>query len=93
MGQTMGGGQGPSSAPPTVGPNGPDMSGVLQMGQALSDGILTLAQALPQAATQLAQANELLLDALAQFVQSASSSPALAPGSQFPGGGVSGGSF
>lgn len=86
-GLTMGGGQGPSS------PQSMDMAGILQMGQALSEGVLTLAQVIPAAATQLGQANELIMGALAQYVQAASSSTALAPGPQFPGGGMSGGAF
>jgi hypothetical protein len=85
----------PPGGDPTAGVGGTpggDLSGVVQMGQALSEGLITLAQILPQSSALLQQANELLMQALSQHVQAASST-AMSPGPQFPGGGLGGGSF
>lgn len=74
---------------------GPDMGGLIQLGQTIDESLLLLAQALPQASEQLSQARELVMGALA----TASQETAMAPpardteqlattGRQFPGGPV-----
>lgn len=50
-------------------PQGPDNSGLLILGQKLSEGILTLAQAMPEVAGQLDQARAMLENALANWSQ------------------------
>lgn len=104
---TMTGGQ-PPAAGATGQPTpqaGPDMSGILMLGQKVSEAMLTMAQALPAQAGLIDQARAMWENALAQWTQTAGSSPAGAsgapmsppPGSvtqsgtQFPGGGFAAG--
>lgn len=82
---------------------GPDLSGLLQLGQKLSEGILTLAQGVPEIADEMKQCNEILLNALAHVVEGQSggpgsptsppSTPVTQSGTQFTGGGLGGGKF
>lgn len=58
----------PGGAPSGI-PQGPDNSGLLILGQKLSEGILTLAQAMPEVAGQLDQARAMLENALANWSQ------------------------
>ncbi len=46
-----------------------DMSGVLALGQKISEAILAMAQAMPAQAGQLDQGRELIENAIAQFLQ------------------------
>ena len=92
--------------PPTGGltgmPAGPDMSGILALGEKITEGLLTLAQALPAQAGLIDQSRAMLENALASWVQTQSSSGAGLPtspppgvvtqaGTQFPGGGFQAG--
>lgn len=84
---------GGDSAPGATDVPGPDMGGILQLGQQLDESILLLAQALPAGAPELSQARELIKQALAKALAMApqmgtpSSSPT-EPGAQFPGSSV-----
>jgi hypothetical protein len=89
------GGPPPGGVDPTagvMGTPGGDLQGVVQMGQAISEGILTLSQIIPSSSALLQQANDLVMQALSQHVQAASSA-SMSPGPQFPGGGMGGGAF
>lgn len=82
---------------------GPDLSGLLQLGQKLSEGILTLAQGVPEIADEMKQCNEILLNALAHVVEGQSgqqpagaptsppSTPVTQSGTQWAGGGFGAG--
>lgn len=109
--RTMTGGQPPpgaTGAPGNANPGGvpqqPDLSGILMLGQKLSEGMITLQQALPAQAGQISQAQALLENALANWMQQQSSSmgamggPMSPPpgsvtqaGPQYPGGGFGAG--
>lgn len=69
--QQLIGGQGGSAA---MGP-GPDMSGIMTLGQKLEEGLLTLAQAAPLIAPDMEQARSILMNALGKFAASASAGP------------------
>jgi hypothetical protein len=78
--------------------SGPDLSGVLTLGQKLVEGALSLAQAVPVIAGEMAQVKELIMTALGKIASQSpgnGSMPGPNPqgqvvtqaGPQFPGGG------
>jgi hypothetical protein len=77
----------------------PDLSGILGLGQKLSEGILSLQQALPDVSGTLEQARSLIESALAQYLSSQSAGQPASPppgavtqtGTQYPGGGFTSG--
>lgn len=83
--------------------SGPDLSGVLTLGQKLVEGMLALAQAAPIMAGDIAQAKEILMTGLGKVASSAGggngSMPGASPtgqvvsgaGPQFPAGGQTSG--
>lgn len=72
-------------------PAGPDLSGVLVLGQKIVEGMLALAQAAPQIAPEMDQAQSIVMNALGKFSSEAASGPPARgqvvdqAGSQFPG--------
>jgi hypothetical protein len=64
-------------------PAGPDLAGMLALGQKIDEAILTLAGVMPEAAGQLDQARELIANAVAGYLQTQGSTPGI-PGT--PGG-------
>lgn len=50
---------------------GPDLSGILTLGEKLEQGLITLAQAVPLIAPDLEQAKALLMNALGRFAAQA----------------------
>ena len=74
---------------------GPDMGGLIQLGQTIDESLLLLAQALPQGSEALGQARELVMGVLAQASQETAMAPPArdteelqTTGRQFPGGPV-----
>jgi hypothetical protein len=70
------------AGPPGM-PQGPDLSGVMALGQKIDEAILTIASVMPEIAGQLDQARELIANAVAGFLQNQGSAPGV-PG--VPGG-------
>jgi hypothetical protein len=64
-------------------PAGPDLAGMMALGQKIDEAILTLAGVMPEAAGQLDQARELIANAVAGYLQTQGSTPGI-PGT--PGG-------
>ena len=80
---------------PNTNTPGPDMGGLIQLGQTVDESLLLLAQALPQASEQLSQAREIIMGVLAQASQETAMGPPVrdteensGAGTQFPGGPV-----
>lgn len=79
--------------------SGPDLSGILMLGQKIEEGMLSIAQAVPAIADGINQAKSMFMAALAQFASQSGSSNGSMPGAgatgqvvtqagaQFPGGG------
>jgi hypothetical protein len=63
--------------------SGPDLGGLMALGQKVDEAILTLAGVMPEAASQLDQARELIANAVAGYLQTQGSTPGV-PG--VPGG-------
>jgi hypothetical protein len=63
-------------------PQQPDLSGLLMLGQKLSEGLLTLAQAVPEIADDIAQCDGILKNALARVLETQAGAGA----SMMPGG-------
>jgi hypothetical protein len=64
-------------------PAGPDLGGLMMLGQKVDEAILTLASVMPAVAPQLDQARELVANAVASHLQNLGSAPGI-PG--IPGG-------
>lgn len=65
-------------------PAGPDLKGLMMLGQQIDGAILTLAGVMPEVATQLDQARELIANAVAGYLQGVGSGSPGIPGA--PGG-------
>lgn len=85
--------------PMAMQPQGPDLSGILTLGEKVEQGMLSIAQAVPPIAAEIEQAKAMFMAALGKFISQAGASngsmPAGAPkgqvvtqaGAQFPAGG------
>ncbi len=63
--------------------SGPDLGGLMTLGQKIDEAILTLASVMPDVAPQLGQARELVANAVANYLQNQGNTPGI-PG--VPGG-------
>ena len=50
-------------------PQGPDLTGIMALGQKIDEAVLTLASVMPEIAAQLDQARELIANAVAGYLQ------------------------
>ncbi len=78
---------------------GPDLSGILMLGEKVEQGMLSIAQAVPSISGEIGAAKEMFMAALAKFMSTSGSSNGSMPGqsprgqivsqagNQFPGGG------
>ena len=94
-----GGGAAGLANPISMQQQGPDLSGILKMGEMIEQGMLSIAQSVPQIADEMGQAKAIFMAALGKFVSTSGQSNGSMPGaaargqvvtqagSQFPGGG------
>lgn len=87
------------ASPIQLASGGPDLSGILMLGEKVEQGMLSIAQAVPTIAPEIEQAKAVFMAAMAKFLTTAGNSngsmPGQAPrgqvvtqaGAQFPGGG------
>lgn len=79
----------------TAMPAGPDLSGILVLGQKIVEGLLALAQAAPSIAGDMDQAQGIVMNALGKFSSQAATSPGTSPSmplaTPLPGGAPAGG--
>lgn len=98
------GGNVTANGPQPNGGVGDDRSGLMQLGQKLSEGLLALAQAAPEIADAMHQCDGILKNALAQILETqagtttpgnvpmgAPPAPVTQTGTQYPGGGFGAG--
>lgn len=70
-----------------MGSPGPDMSGIMVLGQKIEEGLITLAQGAPMISAEMEQCKSILLNALGKFASSSGggSAPITQAGANFPG--------